>query len=38
LPVEEIAQIQQISARTVRRDLVFAEAWLHRRIKEGGHT
>jgi RNA polymerase sigma factor (TIGR02999 family) len=35
LSVEEIAEIQQVSSRTVRRDLAFAEAWLQHRIKEG---
>jgi RNA polymerase sigma factor (TIGR02999 family) len=34
LPVEEIAEVQQVSSKTVRRDLAFAEAWLQRRIKE----
>jgi RNA polymerase sigma-70 factor, ECF subfamily len=37
LPVEEIAQIQQISARTVRRDLAFAEAWLCQQMRETWH-
>jgi RNA polymerase sigma factor (TIGR02999 family) len=34
LPLEEIAKIQQVSSKTVRRDLAFAEAWLQHRIKE----
>jgi RNA polymerase sigma factor (TIGR02999 family) len=37
LPAEEIAEIQPVSSRTVRRDLAFAEAWLQRRIKERGY-
>lgn len=36
LTIEEIAQILQVSSRTVSRDLAFSEAWLHHRIKEAG--
>jgi RNA polymerase sigma factor (TIGR02999 family) len=36
LTIEEMAEILQVSTRTVSRDLAFAEAWLHKRIKEGG--
>lgn len=36
LPVEEIAELQQVSSRTVRRDLAFAEAWLQQRMEERG--
>jgi RNA polymerase sigma-70 factor, ECF subfamily len=34
VPIEQIAEIQQVSTRTVRRDLTFAEAWLRRKIEE----
>jgi len=36
LPVEEIAEVQQISSRTVRRDLAFAEAWLSQQVRGRG--
>jgi RNA polymerase sigma factor (sigma-70 family) len=34
VPIEQIAEIQQVSTRTVRRDLTFAEAWLRRQMEE----
>jgi len=36
LSLEEIAEVLQISTRTVTRELAFAEAWLHRQFKETG--
>jgi RNA polymerase sigma factor (TIGR02999 family) len=38
LSVEEIAEMLELSAKTVRRDLAFAEAWLHRQIRGEGHS
>lgn len=35
LTIKEMAEILQVSTRTVSRDLLFAEAWLHQRIKGG---
>jgi RNA polymerase sigma-70 factor, ECF subfamily len=32
LSVEEVAEALELSTRTVRRDLTFAEAWLHRQM------
>lgn len=34
LTVNEIAEILDVSAKTVRRDLTFAEAWLHQRMRK----
>jgi RNA polymerase sigma-70 factor, ECF subfamily len=35
LSTEEIAQVLEVSAMTVRRDLRMAEAWLHRKMRAG---
>jgi RNA polymerase sigma-70 factor, ECF subfamily len=37
VPIEQIAEIQRVSIRTVRRDLTFAEAWLRRQMEERGY-
>jgi DNA-directed RNA polymerase specialized sigma24 family protein len=37
LSAEEIAEVQQASPKTVRRDLAFAQAWLYRQMKETAH-
>jgi RNA polymerase sigma factor (TIGR02999 family) len=34
LSVEEIAEMMDLSTKTVRRDLAFAEAWLYKEIKK----
>jgi RNA polymerase sigma-70 factor, ECF subfamily len=38
LPVEEIAEMLELSTKTVRRDLAFAEAWLYQQIKKDGYS
>ena len=35
LTVEEAAEVLKVDARTVKRDWVFARAWLHNRISSG---
>jgi RNA polymerase sigma factor (TIGR02999 family) len=37
LSIDEIAEVLNLSTKTVRRDLTFAEAWLHRRITGDGN-
>jgi RNA polymerase sigma-70 factor (ECF subfamily) len=37
LSIDEMAEVLQVSTRTVRRDLAFAEAWLHQQLRESGH-
>ncbi len=36
LDLEEIGEVLNISAATIRRDMRMAEAWLHRRMKDEG--
>jgi RNA polymerase sigma factor (TIGR02999 family) len=38
LALKEIAATLDLSSKTVQRDLLFAEAWLHRRMKEEAVT
>jgi RNA polymerase sigma factor (TIGR02999 family) len=37
LSVEEIAEMLELSTKTVRRDLAFAEAWLYQQVKKDGY-
>lgn len=38
LQLEEIAEVEQITTRTVRRDLGFAQTWLYAEMYPGGAT
>jgi RNA polymerase sigma factor (TIGR02999 family) len=38
LTFEEIADLLEVSLRTVKRDWSFARAWLSRRLRDGDHS
>jgi RNA polymerase sigma factor (TIGR02999 family) len=38
LNFEEIADLLEVSLRTVKRDWSFARAWLSRRLRDGDHS